>query len=332
MTRQRLIAIGQTVGVLMLMSLGTVYQKKALSDVKPFTFVAITLLIGMVAMSIYTFVIRGERIPRGLGREVWSYILAIGLGNFVISRIMQVFALQRLPATTNAYVGNFIGFLTMGMSIFILKESPTLFQILGAVIAITGLRIFFAEIPAPDQLIGLVMVLVGITAVAYTNNIARKLAIVTNNKLSNNIVSCVALLIGGSITVVVGLAADWPIQVNGWENWTILVYNGLISVAFGLTVWNAILRVLRSYEASILGASSVIWTSLLAIPVLGERLALNQMMGIGLMLAGLTLVQVRRGRLDRLWTKKTQTVSVEEDTDAIPTSGGNLAIGGEPDA
>jgi hypothetical protein len=39
-------------------------------------------------------------------------------------------------------------------------------------------------------------------ATAYTNNTARKLAIMTNNELSNNIVSTVALLIGGTAVVV----------------------------------------------------------------------------------------------------------------------------------
>ncbi len=304
MPRERVIAIGQTIGVLILMSLGTVYMKRALNDVKPFTFIALTLLIGMIAMSLYTFVIRREVIPRGLSRQVWYYIIAIGLCNFVISRIMQTFALQMMPATTSAYVSNFIGFITMGMSIFILRESPTIFQILGALVAIIGLRIFFVEIPPANELLGIGLVFIGITAVAYTNNIARKLAIITNFSLSNNILSTVALLIGGSITVVLGLASDWPLRVEGWQNWAIIVYMGLVSIAFGLTVWNKILRTLRSYEASILGASSVIWTALLAVPILGEHLTANQMLGIALMIVGLALVQVRRGPLSSLLRRK----------------------------
>jgi probable blue pigment (indigoidine) exporter len=304
MPRARVLAIGQTVGVLVLMSLGTVYMKRSLSDVKPFTFVALNLLIGLLALSLYTFVIRGERIPRGLSKEVWLYIIAIGLCNFVISRITQTFALQRLPATTASYVSNFIGFITMAMSIFILREPPTIFQIFGALIAILGLRLFFVEAPPSYELVGIGLILIGITAVAYTNNIARKLAIVTNYTLSNNIISTVALLIGGSITIVAGLAADWPPRVDGLGNWAVIFYNGLVGIAFGLTVWNKILRSLRSYEASILGASSVIWTALLAIPILGDHLAPNQVAGIALMIAGLTLVQVRRGPLGSLFRRK----------------------------
>lgn len=179
-----------------------------------------------------------------------------------------------------------------------------MFQVLGAVVAIVGLRIFFAQIPSAYELVGVGLVLVGIPAVAYTNNIARKLALVTQFQLSNNIISTAALLIGGSLTVIVGLAADFPPRVDSLENWGILLYSGIVMTAIGLTVWNKILRTLRSYEASILGASTVIWTALLAVPILGEHLTLNQVIGILLMIVGLALVPVRRGSFSALLRRK----------------------------
>jgi O-acetylserine/cysteine efflux transporter len=300
MTRERAIAISQTVTILVFMSLGTVLTKLTLSDVSPLTFTWVSLFIGGLFLITYTFIIRKEHIPKNLGRQVWLYILAIGFFNFVVGRFSMMYALNLMPATTNTYITNFIGFITMGMSIFILRESPTIFQILGAVIAFSGLRVFFLQIPAASELIGIVITLVGITGIAYTNNIARKLAIITNFNLSNNIISTMALIMGGSITVLIGLILDWPPVIIGWQNWGTIFYSGVIGVAIGLTVWNYILRTLRSYEASILGASTVIWTALLAVPILGEILAGNQIIGIGLMLAGLALVQVRRGRFDQL--------------------------------
>jgi len=300
MTRERAIAITQTVTMLVFMSLGTVLTKLTLSEVSPLTFTWVSLVIGGTILITYTFIIRKERIPRNLGRQVWLYIFAIGFFNFVVGRFSLMYALNLMPATTNTYITNFIGFITMVMSIFILKEAPTIFQVMGAVIAFSGLRVFFLQIPPASELLGIVITFIGIIGIAYTNNIARKLAIVTNFKLSNNIISTMALIMGGSITVCIGLILDWPPQISGWQNWGTILYSGFIGVAIGLTVWNYILRTLRSYEASILGASTVIWTALLAVPILGERLASNQLIGIGLMLAGLALVQVRRGRFDQL--------------------------------
>jgi probable blue pigment (indigoidine) exporter len=297
MKNERVVAILQTSFVLVLMSLGTVLIKIALSDVPPFTFAWMSVAVGMIGLSIYTFVLRRERVPRGLSRQVWIYIVSIGLCNFVLARITLTVSLDLLEATTNTYLVNFVGFVTMGMSIFILKESPTVFQVLGAVLALLGLRVFFVAIPPPSELLGVFYVLLGIVGIAYTNNITRKLAIITNNQLSNNIISALALLIGGVLLVTVGLILDWPPRLSGLANIGILLYAGLVMIAFSMTVWNHILRTLRSYEASILGASTVIWTALLAIPILGETLTGNEIGGIVLMLAGLALVQVRRGRL-----------------------------------
>lgn len=312
MTKERALAILTTVTVLLLMSLGSVLSKWALTSIHPLTLSWTSVLVGLIAMVFYTFVIRRERIP-AMSRQVWLYILAIGFFNFVTARILQMFSLNMMPATTNSYLSNFIGFITMGMSIFILKESPTIFQVLGAVVALTGLRVFFREVPPPNQILGAVLTLISITGVAFTNNIARKLAIVTKNSISNNVVSTLAIMIGGSITVLIGVIFDRPIQISGIQNWGIILYVGLVSIAFGLTIWNQILRVLRSYEASILGASSVIWTALLAVPILGERLTVNQIVGIALMLAGLTLVQVRAGKFSTLFKRKSLADSVEAD-------------------
>jgi drug/metabolite transporter (DMT)-like permease len=309
-TKERGRAIVITIIILILMSFGSIFSKMALKNVRLLTMVWLTVAIGMIAMSIYTFVIRKERIPP-MSRQIWLIIIAIGFFNFVTGRIASMYALSLLPATTSTYLSNFIGFLTMGMSILILKETPTVFQVLGAVVALMGLRVFFQKIPAPSELLGVLLIAISITGIAYTNNIARKLAIVTKNSISNNIISTLAILIGGSITVIVGLIFDRPIMVVGWQNWAIIFYLGIVSIAVGLTVWNNILRVLRSYEASILGASTVIWTAILAVPFLGERLNFFQIIGICLMLAGLILVQIRGGKFSELF-KRLKRASTDE--------------------
>ena len=93
--------------------------------------------------------------------------------------------------------------------------------------------------------------------------------------------------------MLAGLASDWPPAVEGLANWTIIALAGIFSIAVGLTVFNHVLRTLRSYEASILASAGVIYVALFAVPILGERLALHQVAGIAMMLAGLALVQLR---------------------------------------
>lgn len=295
MIKSRGLAIFITLLILMGMSLGTVLTKMVFSVVSPAAFLYLSMLVGMAAMTLYTFVIKKERIPKDLmTKKIWSYVIQIAFFNFVTGTL-SFFSLDYLPATTNTYLTNFIGFITMGMSMVILKEMPGFFQVFGAVLAFSGLRVFFPEPPQGGELVGVVMILISITGIAYTNNIARKLAIETENKISNNIISTLAILIGGSVAVVIYLIVDgWPPYVPTWWDWAVIIYSGIMMRAVGLTVWNLILRTLRSYEASILGASTVIWTSILAVIMLDETLTSNQLIGIGMMLVGLILVQVRR--------------------------------------
>lgn len=290
---RRALAIGKALLILFTMSLGTVLTKSVLEDIPPFTFAWTSIAVGMIVLSIYTFIIRKEKVSSNLSKEVWKIIIAIGIGNFAISRLTRPIAIHLLPVTTVAYIGNFIGILTMAMSIFILKEIPTVFQVLGATIAIGGITVYFQDPLVVTELFGIGLILLGITAVAYTNNVARKVGILTKNSLSNNIVSTVALLIGGSLAVIAGLVFDFPPNVPNWRSWAIIVYAGIVNVSLGLTVWNHILRVLRSYEASILGISSLIFTTLLAMLLLNETVSSNQWTGISLMILGLILVQVR---------------------------------------
>jgi hypothetical protein len=55
----------------------------------------------------------------------------------------------------------------------------------------------------------------------------------------------------------------------------------------------------------------VIWTSLLAVLLLDETLAVYQLIGIGMMLAGLVLVQVRTGPLKTLFKRRRKRAGQE---------------------
>lgn len=303
----RLRAILLAVGILFTMSLGGVLSKIVLADIAPFTFAWTSIAVGMIVLSFYTFIIRKERIPEKMGKQVWLIIVAIGVCNFVISRLTRPFAIERLPVTTNSYISNFIGFITMAMSIFFLREYPSIFQLIGAGIAIGGLTVYFQDPLASGELVGIVVILIGITAVAFTNNIARKLALLTKNAVSNNIISTLALLIGGVLALVAGLIFDFPPKVPNLQSWGIIIYAGIVNIGLGLTVWNHILRTLRSYEASILGASSLIYSTILAVLILKEQLTENLIIGIGLMIVGLILVQVRKGKIDIIFKKIIQS-------------------------
>lgn len=303
----RLAAIAQAVVVVIVSALLGVLAKFALRRVAPFSFAWLQVAIAGVVLSLYTFGICRERLPRRLSGRVWLLLTLIGLGNFAAVRVLFLNSLDRLPATTHAYLVNFVGFATMGLSVVMLRERPFLTQLAGAALALVGLRVFFWHAPAAEASLGLICAAAGVAILAVTNNLARKLAVeivgggggdaAVRPELSNNLVSTIALWIGGAPIVAAGLLFDLPPRVTGWESWGIIGLSAVVGVAVGMTVWNHVLRTLRSYEASLLGSLAVVFTALFATPILGERLTPSQSVGVALLLAGVALVQIRRGSM-----------------------------------
>jgi O-acetylserine/cysteine efflux transporter len=300
---KRLLTILQTLGVCILFALGVILMKLGLKSVDAMTLAWLPLAIGMLGMSLYTFGIKRQSIPKKLDRKIWIYIIIIGICNFTISRMVKPFALETMPANTYSYLTQFQGFVTMALSIAILREVPTVWQLVGAAVAFGGLRLFFLQVPSTAEWLGIILIAVAWLATAYTNNATRKVMLVTNNGIDNNVFSTLTILIGGIAAVVIGLSLGGLPHVPDLASWGVIFYLGLVWIAFNLTAWNYFLRTLRSYEASILSASVVIFTALLSLLILGEKLALNQVYGILTMIVGLALVQVRRGRLDVIWRR-----------------------------
>ncbi len=300
---KRIITILQTLGVCILFALGVVLMKIGLKSVDAMTLAWLPLAIGMLAMTVYTFGIKRQSIPKKLDKKIWIYIVIIGICNFTISRMVKPFALDVMPANTYSYLTQFQGFVTMALSVAILREVPTIWQLVGAAVAFGGLRLFFIQVPSTSEWLGIALIATAWLATAYTNNATRKVMLVTNNGIDNNIFSTLTILIGGVAAIVIGLSLGGIPHVPDLASWGVILYLGLVWIAFNLTAWNYILRTLRSYEASILSSSVVIFTALLSLVILGEKLALNQVLGILAMIAGLALVQVRKGRLDEIYRR-----------------------------
>lgn len=292
---KRIKAIISTTIAVILMSQSVVLTKIAYNSVTPATFLWMTTLVGIIVMSFYTFIYKKEVIPKHLfNRRVWIFIFLIGFFNFVTGQFTTL-SLIYLSPTTNTYLSKFVGFLTMFFSILILKEKPGIFQFFGAGISLIGLRIFFPTTLQPDQIKGVLLVLIGITGLAITNNLTRKLAIETKNEISNNLVSTLAIIFGGSIMSITCMIIDGlPPKISKPIDLLLIIHIGVSVKAIALALWNKNLREMRSYEVSLLGASMVIWTSLLSLIILGEKISSNQIIGIIFLVTGLIFVQIRK--------------------------------------
>ncbi|MCO7225891.1 DMT family transporter [Pleionea sp. CnH1-48] len=280
--------------VLVLASFAGVTAKYSLNSVSAITFLWLQLTIGLGLLTFYTFGVRKEVFPRKMGLKVWLMVILIGVANFTIVRTFFMLSLELLPVTTHTFLVNFVGIVTMLMSIVIMKEQPSRWQWLGALLALSGVYLFLGDVAVADSRLGLVYLAIGVFFLALTNNITRKLVNDQSHSLSSLMISTIALWIGGGPVIIYGMIMDVDSINLSLENWAIIAFNGLVNIAVALTVWNHILKTLRSYEASILASSSIIFTALMAMPILGEFLNLYQIIGALVMMSGLWLAQIRR--------------------------------------
>lgn len=288
----RVFAILLALTVLILTSLGNVLLKQVYEEVNPFSASWISVFIGMVALNVYTFGVRREPVPRNLSRQTWLYLIVIGVCNYTIYRITRPIALEYLPVVTVTFLGEFVGFMTMGFSIFILKEKPTGVQLIGTIVAILGIVVFFDKIPSNYQFEGILLILVGMVAIGLTNNLIRKMLISPDANMGVGVFTAITITIGGVITTLVGAAIDFPPPVSGINSWLVIGYTGLVQIAFALTLWNYVLKFLRSYEASILGLTSLVWASIFAFIILGETLTIRKVVAILLVAFGVSIIQI----------------------------------------
>ncbi len=288
----RAVAVTQTLAVVAGSALVGVLAKKALAEVPALSFAWVQIVIGGALLSLYTFGWRRAPWPRGLSAKTWLTVGAIGVGNFALVRVLFVASLSHLPVTTHAYLINFVGIVTMALSAWLLRERPSRWAILGALLALAGLRFFFKELPAPSEITGIIYVGVGILVLAFTNIATRRLLLQV--QIPSTVLSSISLWVGAVPAVILGLAVQGP--PLGWSPraWLTVFFSGVVSIAVGLTVWNHVLRTLRAYEASVLAASGVIFSALFAIPLLKEQLSGWQVFGMATVISGLVLVNVRR--------------------------------------
>jgi len=272
-------------------SLAIVLAKETLTKV-PFTsFLWAQMLVAMVAMLSYTLVFKREAIPKKVIPKEWILVALIGLLNFTIVRFIFIYALELIPVTTHAYIMNFVGIVTMFLSIILLKERPFKLQVLGALVAIVGLWLYFYESQPTEQINGILWLSFAVFCLALTNICMRLLYLIDGALLSSNQVTTLATVIGGLPIIMYGITTELSLASIDHMDWIIIIINGLFAVALPVIVFVRVLEHLKAYEASVLATTSVIFTAIFAIPILNDYLTSFEFWGMLLMLIGLYLVQ-----------------------------------------
>ncbi len=290
---QHLRAVASLLITIFIAALVTVLAKLSLSRVSPFTFNWLQITCALTFLTGYSFFWKKAPWPSHLTLKQWLYVGAIGFCNFTLVRYLFLAGLEELPVSTHAYLVSFVGLITMVLSAFINHEKPFLIQVIGALIALSGVTLFFNQYPNASQWKGILYVVCGVFFLALTNNLIRRFMVKHSQHLSAHLLSTLAIWIGGLPLVIAGIWLDDTFLTLSPTDYLVIMANGIFSLALTLIVFNHVLKVLKSYEASILASSGLIFTALLAIPIAKEVLSVWQLSGIIILFIGIILSQLK---------------------------------------
>jgi drug/metabolite transporter (DMT)-like permease len=234
--------------------------------------------------------------PRKRGRVEWgrrktALLVVAGVGGYTVAQGLQYVGLYYLPAVTTSFLLNFNPFFVLVLGVGVLGERVSLPQLGGLGLALVGAFAFFSERVAwGGQLYGVVVVVAsGIGWAAYVVTIRM---LQRSDSLGSLRLTTVTMGIGvAGMVVMTILSGQYATLTTGGV--LTVAWLASTNTAFAFFLWNWSLRSIPPYELTVLQDLMLIEIALFAFALLGETITPIMIAGMGLVLAGVLIVQVR---------------------------------------
>jgi drug/metabolite transporter (DMT)-like permease len=291
----RLRAVLQALFVTFLWATSWVLVKPALGDIPPLPFAGLRYSIAFLCLLPFALRSTHPHLLRRLSRDTWVRLLILGLLFYALTQGAVFLSLFYLPATTVNLLLSFSTVVVALLGILTLGERPTILQWGGLLLYLGGVLVYFYPASLPlRQVLGVIVAITGVLANSLSSilgrhiNRSREVPPITVTVISMGVGS-ISLLVGGIL--VQGLP---PLSLT---NWVVVLWLAVVNSAFAFTLWNHTLRTLSAMESSIINSTLLIQIPILAYVFLGERFTGRE--GLGMLVAGLGVLIVQLQRQER---------------------------------
>lgn len=295
----RLLAIGEGLLVCVIWASSFVVVKMGLVHLKPLAlaglryFTAFLLLLPLMAR-------RGGRggvtLPlRDLTPGYWGRLFLIGLCAYTIGNGTLFWGLQYLPATTGSFLLTLVPIPILFLGILRLKEIPTGWQIVGLLVTLGGGMLFFSSSLRAGEPLAVGVVGIGLLAFAVFGVLGREVA--KAQQVPTPSLTAIPLGFGGGLLLLLALVVEglpssgWSLTEPGLAGWAIVLWLAAVNTALAYMLYNHALRTLTALEMNVLLNLSPLGTALLAARLLHEQVAPAQMLGMVIVILGVSAVQ-----------------------------------------
>ncbi|PXX47698.1 EamA family transporter [Undibacterium pigrum] len=179
-----------------------------------------------------------------LPKTSWKWVVAYGMFQFAFQFTLLFCGIKLgFPAGLASLVMQLQAFITMGLAVVIMGEKPQFVQVLGALIALSGMALVAMHLEAQATIIGFLLVVAGAVCWSIANIVTKKIGVV--NPLS-------MVVWGSAIASPPLLLASYMMEgMDAWQaayaqlNWTsigAIAYQSYPNTIVGFGIWSWLMR------------------------------------------------------------------------------------------
>ncbi len=296
--------------------------KFGMNELPPLIFAGMRYVIAASILLVYVIVHPKYRKElRGLSKKWWLKLLSYGLIFYTLTQGAQFLGLLYLNAITVSLLLSFSPILVLIFANVVLKEKTSVTQLLLVLLAIGGALLYFLLNPEltanqfvivsgtssfflPDKqiisstwkIIGLIIVIVGVLANAFSAIIGRSINL--TKEVSTLVITSISMFIGSIVLLITGLVVE-TIPPFSLTSIGYILWLSVVNTALAFTLWNYVMQKLKALEISIINNTMLFQITVLAVIFLGELPNTIQWIGLAIVaLVGLILpiIGARRKR------------------------------------
>ena len=227
---------------------------------------------------------------RRVSRREWYYLVAIGLTAYAIGSGMLYWGLKYLSVTTSAFLSALTPLPVLVVGIIWLREYPTGIQVVGVIVSLLGVWLFFGLEPLDLSWVGVALTLVSM--VGYTAFALLGRAVAREARVNTLVLTTIPLGIGGALLTLVGLLIE-PAPVLTTASIAILAWLSIVNSALAYFTYNHALQTLTALEMNVMFNLITPLAAVMSALWFGERLNAWQVAGILITTVGIVMVQMR---------------------------------------
>ena len=283
--RRQVWADAALVGVTFIWGSTFVMVKDIIEQVPPMQMLAARFAIAAIPLLVIITVLRRWR---GFSLRELGWGLAIGMA-LGISYTLQTVGLQYTTASHAAFITGLLVVIAPVMGIFVLRQVPNRWAILGIVLATSGLALLTLRFEE-----GLTINPGDLLVLGCAFGFGLHLALLARaSRLFDALrLTTVQIVVACAVNAVGALLLEWPLKPMSPEVWAGAAFLGIMATSVGIGVLVSVLKYTTVVHASLINALEPVFAAVFGIWLQGDRLSPAALTGAALIVMGMLVTEV----------------------------------------